>query len=190
MRNPPLTLLVLPGRPGPRLVLPGACAALALVVCWLLWQAAVPGRATAGETGRGTGPMSERLRAATAVFQRRCSTCHAADGTGSRVRSRMPQMPDFTNRAWQTRRSDDELVVAILEGKGNRMPAFVGNVDEETAQDLVSLIRTFDPAYDPAAGKRSPISGDEFHQRFRSLEAQMEDLKKQFRDITSGPNRP
>jgi mono/diheme cytochrome c family protein len=190
MRNPPLNLPHLPGRPSSRLLVSSLCSALALGLCCLIWLAPAPGTAAAGQTARGTGPMSERLRTATELFQRRCSNCHAADGTGSRIRARLPQMPDFTRRDWQTRRSDDELVATILEGKGSRMPAFVGNVTEETAQDLVSLIRTFDPAYEPAAAKGKAVSSDEFSKRFRSLEAQMEDLKKQFQGLSPEPRKP
>src|SRR5437588_8065845 len=54
--------------------------------------------------------LTGRLRAAD-LFQRRCSSCHAADGTGSGVRDSLPQIPDFTNSRWQERRSDAQLLV-------------------------------------------------------------------------------
>jgi mono/diheme cytochrome c family protein len=137
-----------------------------------------------------SGPRPERLQAARRFFERRCSGCHDDDGTGGALRSTVPQMPDFTSRGWQARRSDPQLVVSILEGKGTRMPAFHGKIDEDGAQDLVSLIRTFDPTYDPAVARRQPLSGEEFERRFRQLETEMEELKKQFREASAPPRKP
>jgi hypothetical protein len=102
----------------------------------------------------------------------------------------VPQVPDFTRHAWHARHSDAQLVVSILEGKGSRMPAFHGKVSEGGAQDLVSLLRTFDPSYDPAAARQQPLGVEEFERRLRQLEAEMEELKKQFRDASAPPRKP
>jgi mono/diheme cytochrome c family protein len=145
--------------------------------------------ASASSAPRPDGPMVERLRAARRVYDRRCSGCHDDDGKGGALRHTSPQIPDFTSRGWQVRRSDAQLVVSILEGKGTRMPAFHGKVSEDAAQDLVSLIRTFDPTYDPAAARRQPVSPEEFERRFRQLEAEMEELKKEFWEASDPPGK-
>jgi mono/diheme cytochrome c family protein len=141
------------------------------------------------EPTRPARPSSEQLHAARQLFQRRCAGCHDSDGSGGVLRGSVPLVPDFTNSRWQQRRRDEQLVVSILEGKGSRMPSFHGRVSEEGAQDLVSLIRTFDPTYDPAAAARSAVTASEFSRRFRELDQEMEELKKQFREL-SAPRRP
>jgi mono/diheme cytochrome c family protein len=134
--------------------------------------------------------QGERLQAARRVNQRRCSSCHDDDGTGGALRQVLPQIPDFTSRGWRARRDDAQLVVTILEGRGTRVPAFHGKVSEDAAQDLVGLIRTFDPTYDPTAAGRQPLTAEEFGRRFRQLEAEMEQLKRQFREASVPPAGP
>jgi mono/diheme cytochrome c family protein len=135
-------------------------------------------------------PRKERLQAARRFYERRCSSCHDDDGTGGALRPSLPQIPDFTSRGWQARRDDTQLVVSILEGRGTRMPAFHGKLSEDAAQDLVGLIRTFDPTYDPAAAGRPPLTAEEFGRRFRQLDAEMEELKRQFRGGAARPAGP
>jgi mono/diheme cytochrome c family protein len=168
-------------------VLPGACALLGLGIISassLRPAAAQADMATAASRATGAH-VRERLRTATDLYQKRCARCHAADGTGS-----ASPAPDFTNPRWQKQRSNEQLIVAILEGKGNRMPPFRGKVSEEGADELVTLIRTFDPTFDPAAAKRNPVSTDEFSKRFRELDVEMERLKKQFRELSAQPRKP
>ena len=136
------------------------------------------------------GPMADRLQAAHRFYERRCSSCHDDDGTGGALRQALPQVPDFTSRGWQVRRSDAQLVVSILEGKGSRMPAFHGKISENQAQALVALIRTFDPMYDPAAARPQALSPEEFERRFRQLDTEMEKLKKQFQEASVPPGKP
>jgi mono/diheme cytochrome c family protein len=136
------------------------------------------------------GATAERLRAARRLYGRRCASCHEDDGTGGALRQTVPQVPNFTSHAWHARRSDAQLVVSILQGKGSRMPAFHGKIGEDTAQDLVSLLRTFDPSYDPAAARRQPLGTEEFERRLRQLDAEMEELKRQFRDASAPPRKP
>jgi mono/diheme cytochrome c family protein len=109
--------------------------------------------------------------AARELFRQHCVRCHGAGGTASAAPAQ-----DFTDPRWQEQRSDAQLVVAILEGKGDRMPPFRGKVSEEGADELATLIRTFDPTYDPTAARRNAVSADEFSKRFRLLEAEMERL--------------
>jgi mono/diheme cytochrome c family protein len=177
------------GRPAVRCrAFPGVLIFLGLGAGCLAGLTAAQAQAGRSVAPVSSGPRGDRLQAARRFFERRCSSCHDDDGTGGALRQVLPQIPDFTSRGWQTRRSDAQLVVSILEGKGTRMPAFHGKIDEDAAQDLVTLIRTFDPTYDPAG--RQPLSGEEFERRFRQLETELEELKKQFREASAPPRKP
>ena len=79
------------------------------------------------------------------LFQRRCVKCHGADGTGKPARDRLPEIPDFTKRSWQARRSDAQLVATILDGK-DEMPSWRGKISQEQARSLVAYVRAFTPA--------------------------------------------
>jgi mono/diheme cytochrome c family protein len=131
--------------------------------------------------------MTADLRAAGDLYRRQCQRCHGADGTGSPTRDDTSRVPDFTNRAWQERRSDAQLAASILEGQGTRMPAFRGEVSEQQAQDLVANIRAFGAG--PAAKRVAGPPGD-FGKRFRDLEGQLNELQKQFRELSPPGKKP
>ncbi len=65
------------------------------------------------------------------LFRSHCVKCHGVDGTGSRLRSRVQEIPDFTSASWQARRSNAELTESILNGKGSAMPPESDDLDEE-----------------------------------------------------------
>jgi hypothetical protein len=67
--------------------------------------------------------------------------CHGADGSGSHVRRRQPEIPNFTDPKWQARRSDAQLLTSILDGKGKKMPARCGKMSTEQARSLVTQVR-------------------------------------------------
>jgi mono/diheme cytochrome c family protein/uncharacterized membrane protein len=77
------------------------------------------------------------------LFRQHCTRCHGSDGSGSQVRHRKPELPDFTDRSWQARRSDDQLLASILDGKGKEMPPGRDKMSEEQARILVAYVRTF-----------------------------------------------
>ena len=57
-----------------------------------------------------------------ALYKKNCSMCHKADGKGLS----MMKTPDFTNKKWQDRHSDEQLIKAISKGSGTgqiKMPA-------------------------------------------------------------------
>ena len=62
------------------------------------------------------------------------------------MRRRLPEVPDFTDPAWQARRADAQLVASILDGKGAEMPPADDDLSEAQARGLVAYIRTFAPA--------------------------------------------
>ena len=71
--------------------------------------------------------------------------CHGADGTGNKTRDRLPEIPDFSDTRWQTRRADAQLMASILDGKGDDMPPQRGKISDEQARDLVGLRPRFRP---------------------------------------------
>jgi mono/diheme cytochrome c family protein len=126
--------------------------------------------------GRGGEPPAAGAKAAAAgpsaavrsVYAKRCQRCHEADGTGSDA-----DTPDFTDRRWQKGRTDLQLLVSILDGKGAGMPGFRGKITDEEARELVAFVRAF-PA-GPA------VASDDFASRFRALQDELDALQKQFR---------
>ena len=69
--------------------------------------------------------------------------CHGADGRGAPVRAAMREIPDFTNRKWQSSRSDAELRHSILEGKGKFMLPMKSKVGTLGAEGLEAYVRDF-----------------------------------------------
>lgn len=121
--------------------------------------------------------MVERsIREGSRLFQRSCAMCHGSDGRGSGVRATMPAIPDFTARAWHQRRTDPQLVVSILEGKGTDMPSFRDKVAREQARDLVAFLRRFAPGTPPQSAGAAP---DDFDTRFRLLMEEFHSVRRQ-----------
>jgi len=158
---------------------------------------AAPEPPTAGTTSTAVrSPSLDRSPAAPKVqnnrewsrlFQRFCVRCHGPDGTGSGMRENLPRLPDFTRRVWQEGRSDPQLVVSVLDGKGAEMPSFAGKVAREQARDLVAFIRTFAPS------SARPVSTDtdDFEAQFGQLILEFENLRRQSRALsTSTPEAP
>lgn len=86
---------------------------------------------------------SEKIATAKMLYKMYCMKCHDTDGTGKAARPQLPEIPDFTNGGWQDKRSNAQLRVAILEGRGKVMPSFRDRISDQQAADLVSLIRVY-----------------------------------------------
>jgi len=158
---------------------------------------AAPVQSTDGTTRTALGSRSlerapamqrdQNIRDGSRIFRRFCAMCHGPDGRGAGMRENLPMLPDFTRHAWQESRSDRQLVVSVLDGKGARMPSFAGKVASEQARDLVAFIRTFDPSPARAA---STATG-EFAARYRQLNEEFENLGRQIRALSSAtPQTP
>jgi mono/diheme cytochrome c family protein len=80
---------------------------------------------------------------APALYQKYCQKCHDKEGTGAEGRNTFPSIPDFTSKHWQEKRSDAQLQVSILDGKGTSMPPFGDKLDEEKAKELREFVRDF-----------------------------------------------
>ncbi len=126
-----------------------------------------------------------RAPAAADLYHKLCIKCHGADGTGSAARGIMPEIPNFTDRSWQKKRTDHQLRVSILDGKGNGMPPGRDKITAEQVRTLVAYVRAFASKGEKAAPKeQKEADQDDFEVRFRRLEAQMEDLRQQLRALS------
>jgi ubiquinol-cytochrome c reductase cytochrome b subunit len=121
-----------------------------------------------------------RTRAATGLYRQYCLVCHGNDGTGREMKGSMPNMPDFTDRAWQEKVGSDLLLAGVLDGKGTLMPAFRGRVNDAQGADLVAYVR----AFGPIRTKVAEPAPDDFEARFNELRQQWNDLHRQLRDYT------
>lgn len=113
------------------------------------------------------------------LFQQFCTRCHRPDGAGAAKHEDVAAIPNFTDPAWQVKRSDAQLVAIILEGKGTRMPAFRGHLGDREARDLVALIRAFNPRRTPSPA----VPASAFGQRFQQLQKQFDDLQTEARKL-------
>jgi mono/diheme cytochrome c family protein len=112
------------------------------------------------------------------VYRQRCQRCHDADGSGE-----SSDAPDFRSAAWQKRRSDVQLLVSILDGVGT-MPGFRGKITQDQARELVAVVRAF------AAVDRSNGSAGDFQTRFRQLQEELDDLRRQFEELGRTARKP
>jgi hypothetical protein len=101
------------------------------------------------------------------------------------MRARAPEIPDLSNSKQQQRRTDHQFLVSILDGKGAHMPGFADKLNPEQARQLVEFIRSFGPN----ASRQKATSTGDFQKRFRELQKELDDLRKQFRELPSPPPR-
>jgi hypothetical protein len=97
----------------------------------------------------------------------------------------MPDLPDFTSCDGEAGRTNAQLTVTILDGKGKLMPAFRGRIDQDQARALVAYVRAFGPASTVIAPDRAPAS--DFEQRFRRLREEWDALQKQLDELSKKP---
>jgi mono/diheme cytochrome c family protein len=127
-----------------------------------------------------SGELAAKVRIGAGLFQQFCLVCHGPDGTGNLMRSAMPPIPDFTNRGWHGSRSDAELLVSILEGKGTLMPANNSRITREQARNLIAYIRAFGPGQVVQGGLATE---EQFEKSFRQLQKQWDELEKQLKKM-------
>jgi ubiquinol-cytochrome c reductase cytochrome b subunit len=144
----------------------------------------VPGTIVAAPATPPAANTSERLGAATTLFREYCLSCHGVDGKGTVIRVAMPTIPDFTKPDWQASKTNPELNVSVLEGKGTLMPSFRGKVSDSQVRDLIAYVRSFGPQQ-PKRPRAAPASDFEF--QFRQLQQQWDELEK---ELQARPARP
>ena len=132
-----------------------------------------------------SAPAAPETPDVSGLFRQICTKCHGADGTGSPARSCLPEIPDFTSAPWQERRADARLMASILDGKGSDMPPQRGNISEEQARGLVAHVRGFAPTREkPGQGEQAGRAMASFDERYRRLQEQQEELRRQFRELS------
>lgn len=74
-----------------------------------------------------------------------CAKCHGSDGRGGVPAAEgLPAPSNFRDPAFQATRSDEQLKLAIKQGKGP-MPPFGALFDDTQTANLVLYIRSFNP---------------------------------------------
>ncbi|MGR3295727.1 MAG: c-type cytochrome [Candidatus Bathyanammoxibius sp.] len=73
--------------------------------------------------------------------QETCCYCHGNGGSGTTF-GKQAGVPDFTNKEWQTSRSDEELMETMLAGK-DKMPSYRGKQTDALMKKLRQVVRNF-----------------------------------------------
>jgi mono/diheme cytochrome c family protein len=80
----------------------------------------------------------EEKRSVTApLYSKHCANCHSLDGKPTAF-WRMTGAPDFTSAQWQGSVKDENLISAVMSGKGE-MPAFKGKLSEAEAKAIIEV---------------------------------------------------
>lgn len=99
-------------------------------------------------------PEQTEIRAATALFQTMCASCHGASGRGDGPgRPPAASIADFSATSFQSSRSDDDLASIIRDGRGGFMPAFG---DQLSPTGVLALVRHVRRLGTPAAASGAP----------------------------------
>lgn len=78
-------------------------------------------------------------KAGKAIYDKRCASCHAADGKGNPAMAKTMKGLDIVDKETLAKK-DDQLIKAIAEGEG-KMPAYKDLSKQEQA-DVVAYIRS------------------------------------------------
>jgi mono/diheme cytochrome c family protein len=169
----------------------GVLAALLFLLGWGGGQ--LPGR-IASRAGANSFLATQRLAAGPpagrALFRQHCVKCHGADGTGKTARQVMPEIPDFTRTTWQRRRSDAQLLVSIRDGKGLAMPPWRDKMTSGQARDLAGYVRLFAPTRTGPRQQQEQAPETNFKKRYHRLEEQLDELKRQFHQLSRDSEPP
>jgi mono/diheme cytochrome c family protein len=125
-------------------------------------------------------------RTSEAIFRRSCTACHDVDGKGTKMRSLIPELPDFTSPAWQGHRSRSQLIASVLEGKGSHMPAFRDKLSAEQSRAVVDFLLGFGPA----RARSAETSTDDFDAQLSKLREEFQSLQREYRAISPRPSSP
>jgi mono/diheme cytochrome c family protein len=98
------------------------------------------------------------LRRATALFKANCAECHLSSGKGS-LHHHKDNIPDFTDPAWYTDKTDEELLDTIQNGKGEVMPPFKDELSADEISLLIHYVHGF-PERTPVTPRKKASTGD------------------------------
>ena len=80
------------------------------------------------------------------LYASTCARCHGADGSGGLPVFDGGSPPrNFHDHAFQNERTDEQIKLTIINGKGTGMPSFGTIFDEQQLRSLVAHVRSFDP---------------------------------------------
>jgi mono/diheme cytochrome c family protein len=100
------------------------------------------------EASPAFGAEGQGMSSTRASYGLRCASCHGGSGKGDGWRAKLSwlKMPNFSDSAYMQKRSDDDFLIAIKQGRKSIMPAFGLEMTDRELKDLVAHIRSFDKA--------------------------------------------
>jgi mono/diheme cytochrome c family protein len=90
-------------------------------------------------TGAGAG--GDPVSAGATVYNAKCASCHAKDGSGDTAQGKKLKLRSFGSAEVQ-KQSDKELSDITAKGK-KKMPAYEKKLSAQQISDVVAHIRTF-----------------------------------------------
>ena len=130
-----------------------------LLVCVCLLSACGHASDTTTNTSIPTGTPSatpDAFAEARAIYAKDCQNCHAADGTGGRVKledGKTLRVPSF-RAGHALRHTDSDFRRQVAEG-GDGMPAFKDKLSPQQIDDMIRLVRReFQPGHTPPPEKK------------------------------------
>jgi cytochrome c553 len=126
-----------------------------------------------GQTACYAGTKIENQSDISELYMKNCARCHGKDGKGKEGRKDAPGIPDLTSHKWHGQRSDAQLTVSILDGKGKDMPSFGDKVTQEQAKALVKYVRQFDEEKSKDSSKEQSQSRSGSRQTSANISAEV-----------------
>jgi mono/diheme cytochrome c family protein len=83
-----------------------------------------------------------RLADTIAAYKANCLACHGEDGSGSLLRGKFPNLPDFSSMAWQFSKTNLEITNRIEYGDEPLMPSFRYRLSRDNILALAIYIRS------------------------------------------------
>lgn len=108
-------------------------------------------------------------RAAAALWQVSCAACHGRTGMGDGPQA-TTELADFTDPAWQSETSDEEIAQVIMQGRG-MMPAF-----EQVAPQGITALTAHIRAMNREATPEQEAQQRQLQQR---LQQQLQEMQQQ-----------
>jgi cbb3-type cytochrome c oxidase subunit III len=84
-----------------------------------------------------------RLADTIVAYKANCMACHGEDGSGALMRTKLPNLPDFSSLAWQLSKTNLEITNRIEYGDEPLMPTFRYRLSRDQILGLAIYIRTF-----------------------------------------------
>jgi mono/diheme cytochrome c family protein len=133
---------------------------LMIIVCALVMCACRNQPTTTTNTETKASPAAtatpDEFAGVRGIFAKECQNCHAADGTGGRVKledGKTLKVPSF-RAGHALRHADSDFRRQIMEG-GDGMPAFKDKLTPQQIDELIRFVRQeFQPGHTPPPEKK------------------------------------